>query len=42
MNLPDSMYKQQISTTANIEATKDARPSVVRYDPADLLGNKSY
>lgn len=42
MNLPESMYKQSISTQANIEATKDARPSTFKYDPADLIGNKSY
>ena len=42
MNLPDSMYKQQISTQANIEATKDARPQMFKQEPVDLIGNKSY
>ena len=43
MNLPDSMYKQQISTKVNIDATKDARPSAIKYDPsADIVGNKCY
>jgi len=42
MNMPDSMYKHSISTKANIDATKDARPNKIKYDPAELLGNKSY